>query len=51
MLRHLVAAVAAIVLVPSASSAEWREVETAHFLIISESQPAQIEKFAERLES
>ena len=51
MLRHLVAAVAAIVLLPSASWAEWREVETAHFLIISESQPAQIEKFAERLES
>ena len=51
MLRHLVSAVAAIVLVPSASWAEWREVETAHFLIISESQPAQIEKFAERLES
>lgn len=38
-------------LLPSAASAEWREVETAHFIIVSESSPDKIEKFAERLES
>lgn len=40
-----------ILLLPSAASAEWREVETAHFIIVSESAPENIEKFAERLES
>lgn len=36
---------------PSLAQAEWREVETAHFIITSESPPGQIEQFAERLES
>jgi tetratricopeptide (TPR) repeat protein len=32
-------------------SAEWREMETAHFRIITESSPAETEKFAATLES
>jgi len=35
----------------SQASAQWREVETAHFLIVSESSPAEVEKLAQRLES
>jgi tetratricopeptide (TPR) repeat protein len=37
--------------VPQSASAEWREVETAHFRIISESDPAAVEELAARLES
>ena len=51
MKRHIMVALVAITLGTSSASAEWREVETAHFLIVSESPPAQIEKLAERLES
>ncbi len=50
MRRYIFAAMAAWLGATSAS-AQWREVETAHFLIVSESEPAKIEKFAERLES
>ena len=48
--RHLVAALAAATVGTSNASATWREVETAHFLIVSDSPPDQIAKFAERLE-
>lgn len=41
----------AALLVASPAAAEWREVETAHFRIISESDPAEVEKFAVHLES
>jgi len=33
------------------AEADWREMETAHFRIISESSPAEVEEFAARLES
>ena len=46
----LFAAVAALSL-STAAQAEWREVETAHFRIVTESAPADVEKFAARLES
>jgi tetratricopeptide (TPR) repeat protein len=48
--KCVVAAVLALSLAHPAS-AEWREMETAHFRIISESNPADIEKFAATLES
>lgn len=35
----------------TAAQAEWHEVETSHFIIVSESPPDEIEKFATRLES
>lgn len=35
----------------SPASAEWQEFETAHFRIITESSPAEVEKFAATLES
>lgn len=41
----------AIVLASPATAQQWREVETAHFVIVSKSRPAEVEKFAERLES
>ena len=47
--KCVAASVAALLAYPA--SAEWREVETAHFRIISESDPAEVEKFATRLES
>ena len=47
---YILAAIGATIGATSQVSAQWREVETAHFLIVSESPPAQIEKFAERLE-
>lgn len=50
-MRRLIAVIGMLVLVPSNASAEWREVETAHFRIISESEPADVEKLAVRLES
>jgi tetratricopeptide (TPR) repeat protein len=50
-MRSLFAALALAALVPATAHAEWREVETAHFRIISESSPAEVEKFAGRLES
>ncbi len=50
MRRYILAAIAAFI-GTSTASAQWREVETAHFLIVSESPPAKIEEFAERLES
>ena len=49
--HSIFAAVVATIFGASAVTAQWREVETAHFLIISESEPAKVEKFAERLES
>ena len=48
---HILAAIGAATGGMSQASAQWREVETAHFLIVSESPPAEVEKFAERLES
>ena len=51
MRRYILAGIAGLVMGTSTASAQWREVETAHFLIVSESQPAKIEEFAERLES
>lgn len=50
MLRIL-STLAALLLLAKPAAAEWREVDTAHFIIISESSPNDIEKFAERLES
>ena len=50
-MRTLLASLALAALLPGVARAEWREVETAHFRIISESSPADIEKFAARLES
>jgi hypothetical protein len=44
-------ALLALFLCPVASHAQWREVETAHFIIYSESSEREIEKLAERLES
>ena len=41
----------AVILVSSPANAEWREYETAHFRIITESSPAEVEKFATTLES
>ncbi|MBA3730137.1 MAG: hypothetical protein H0W92_04955 [Sphingomonas sp.] len=49
--RCVLAAMAALIGGTSTASAQWREVETAHFRIVSESQPAKIEEFAARLES
>ena len=46
-----IAASIAAVCVAYPANAEWREMETAHFRIISESDPADVEKFAARLES
>lgn len=46
-----VAASIAALCVAYPASAEWREMETAHFRIISDSDPADVEKFASRLES
>src|SRR5688500_5137789 len=48
--RWIVASVA-LLLASTPATAEWREMETAHFRIISESSPAEVEKFAARLES
>ncbi|MBA3667655.1 MAG: hypothetical protein H0W65_08030 [Sphingomonas sp.] len=42
---------AGTILVARPAAAEWREMETAHFRIFSESSPAEVEKFAARLES
>lgn len=50
MLSRILTVVAALFLFPTAGSAQWREVETAHFKIISQSRPDQVEAFAERLE-
>ena len=44
-------AFAAAILFAWPASAEWREFETAHFRIITESSPAEVEKFAATLES
>lgn len=46
-----VSASVAALLLASPASAEWREFETAHFRIITESSPAEVEKFAATLES
>ncbi len=50
-MRFLIAVLASAALLPSASAANWREMETAHFRIISESNSAEVEEFAARLES
>ena len=50
MKLRLLAAVAALGL-STAAQAEWREVETAHFRIVTESPPADVEAFAARLEA
>lgn len=50
MLRNILA-LAALWLFAAPAAAEWREYETAHFRIISESKPAEVETFAGRLES
>lgn len=49
MWRNMLAATALLLPVPAL--AEWREAETAHFIIYSESSEQEIEKLAERLES
>jgi tetratricopeptide (TPR) repeat protein len=46
-----VATAVVAVFVACPAEAEWREMETAHFRIISESSPAEVEAFAARLES
>jgi len=46
-----VAASAAGLFVACPASAEWREFETAHFRIITESNPTEVEEFAATLES
>jgi tetratricopeptide (TPR) repeat protein len=46
-----VAASAALLFITAPANAEWREFETAHFRIITESSPVDVEKFASTLES
>jgi tetratricopeptide (TPR) repeat protein len=46
-----IAAIVAAMLVASPSEAEWREMETAHFRIFSESSQIEVEEFAAKLES
>lgn len=46
-----VTASVAVLLFAVPASAEWHEMETAHFRIITESSPAEVEKFAATLES
>jgi tetratricopeptide (TPR) repeat protein len=48
--RWTLASVAAVAMA-SPAGAEWRDFETAHFRIITESSPAEVEKFAATLES
>ena len=48
--RRFIVSVAALLFAYPAN-AEWREFETAHFRIITESGPAEVEKFAATLES
>ena len=50
-MRRVLALAASLTLGASPAFADWREYETAHFLIISESQAADVEKFAAQLES
>src|SRR6478735_7077023 len=51
-MRRLLRALAPLaIFLPTAAVADWREHETAHFLIVSESPPAEVEEFAARLES
>lgn len=49
MIKHLLLA-AALLVTPAAAHAEWREAETPHFVIWSDSSEGELRKFAERLE-
>lgn len=49
MIKRLLLATAAL-LAPAAASAEWREANTPHFVIWSDSSESELRKFAERLE-
>lgn len=50
MRKFLLASCLAL-LAATPAAAEWREAQTEHFIIYSESEPARIEQLAERLES
>lgn len=51
-MRRLVLLLGSLAILPAGPAfAQWKEYETAHFKIISESPPANVEKFAEELES
>jgi tetratricopeptide (TPR) repeat protein len=51
MFRKLAAAAAALLLVPGAARAEWRAVETAHFIIYTQSDDKDALRLATRLET
>lgn len=51
MMSRLLQLLTVSLLLSAPANAEWREVETSHFIIVSESPPEEIEEFATRLES